>query len=92
MHPTTKRILEHVKDRGGRIPPAGRDIQHALGISSISIVMYHLDILETSGMIEFTYDRNGYRLPRTLELTPKGRGWTKIQIVGTLDANGIHLD
>ena len=48
------RILSFVKTywQAERVSPSNREIQLALGISSTSVVDYHLRIMEREGMIQ----------------------------------------
>lgn len=45
-------VMEHVARHG--YPPTMREIQGELGISSISVVAYHLDALQAAGYLRRT--------------------------------------
>ena len=69
MNETTFAILRHIKgcwDRDG-FAPTVREMRDALGISSTSVVTYHVKSLAAVGLL--THKRNA---ARTLRLTEKG--------------------
>lgn len=52
--PKGQKILQFIQNytAGQGYPPSVRDIQRGLGISSTSVVAYHLDLLEREGLIQ----------------------------------------
>lgn len=56
-------VMEHVARHG--YPPTLREIQGELGISSISVVAYHLDALQDAG-----YLRRSPKISRSIVLLP----------------------
>jgi len=76
-------IREFVGDNG--IPPTVRDIQHACGISSTSVVDYNLHKLKEAGFLKRRPD-----VARGIELLDEqgqpAYGAPKVQIVGTIAA------
>jgi len=80
-----QRILEFLRrfiDEHG-FPPSIREIQIACGLSSTSVVDYHLRALEQAG-----YIRRQRELSRALELLEPGRGsrTVTVPIIGTIAA------
>ena len=66
-------ILRFVKDKG--YPPTVRDIQNACGISSTSVVDYHLKVLEREGHI-----RRDPGVSRGIELMGRASSALKMQV------------
>lgn len=56
-------VVEYVAHHG--YPPTMREIQEELGISSISVVSYHLDALQAAG-----YLRRSPKISRSIVLLP----------------------
>lgn len=56
-------VVEYVAHHG--YPPTMREIQQELGISSISVVAYHLDALQDAG-----YLRRSPKISRSIVLLP----------------------
>ncbi len=72
-------FIEKHLDRKG-YPPTVRDIQRGLGISSTSVVDYHLDILAREGYISCTP-----KVSRGIGLINRAaRGLTSITVIGTI--------
>lgn len=57
---TRKRIYLFIRDYWAtyKIPPSMREIVEGAGISSTSIVSYHLDILRDEGLVDFRPRQN----------------------------------
>ena len=67
-----------------------RDIMWKIGVASASVVFEAMNVLEREGDIRRARDANGNVMGGTTYLVDKA--WTKVQVVGTIDATGIHLD
>ena len=89
---TTLRILRFLQGRPGTLPPSIAEIMNALDLKSTNTVEYHLRRLEDNDYITREYNSEGNAKSRSMRVTPKGGGWTKVPIKGTLDGSGIHLD
>ena len=91
MDPTTAIVLEVIRAWDGPIPPRHRDIARLANLSSTRIAKHHLDILDREGYIERgRHPLTHNALQRTIRLTPKGRGWVRIPIIGSIDETGVH--
>jgi len=78
----TVQVLAFVDEYKRQHPysPDIREIGHAVGISSTSVVNYHLDHLEEAGFVGFLYiERKGSkgrnRGARTVHVTRKGKAY-----------------
>lgn len=89
--PTRKLILEYLGRRQLRnaIPPSLRDIAADTG-TSMTNVRWHMNVMERQGVITVQRDEFDVARPRSVRLT--ATPFQKIQVVGTIDAKGIHLD
>lgn len=89
LYEQQRRILEYIRDfiQEHGYPPTVRDIARELGISSTSVVDYHLKRLEQERLIE-----RAPRSSRGIRLTAAGARWlgfgevTSIPLVGVIQA------
>jgi repressor LexA len=84
-----KDILTYIEDFMSRrgFPPAIRQIQETLGISSTSVVAYNLKALEGKGLLTRQGKvSRGIRIPQTTPVRMSGREFTQVPLLGVITA------
>ena len=82
LHPRSRQVLNAIATfiAQNQIPPTIRELGDAVGISSTSVVTYHIHQLERKGLIDRFQSASRFSASRNIRLTDDGRAVAKVSV------------